>query len=135
MRYRIPYVKLLRHTNSEAVKNGAVPEREPIRDTITNNEGDSSYEVRKQGNRTGTTKGNIVDTVEQSTGERNFWTNSDGESGDSGCPHYRRIQFDTTDETYIVGVHAWGRGSDSCPTPESGGNATEYIENQMGLTV
>lgn len=104
-------------------------------DTIKSHEGDSSYEVRKQGNRTGTTKGYIVDTVEKSTGEKNFWTNSDSGSGDSGGPHYRRIQFNDTDETYIVGIHAWGRGSDSCPTPESGGNAMEYIENQWGLTV
>lgn len=104
-------------------------------DTIKNNEGDDTYVVKKQGNRTGTTKGYIIDTVEKSTGERNFWTNADSGGGDSGGPHFNRVQWNGNDETYIVGIHAWGRGSDSCPTPESGGNSMEYIEENWGLTV
>ena len=104
-------------------------------DTIKNKEGDTSYEVRKQGNRTGTTKGHIFNTIEYSDGAKEFWTSSDSGEGDSGGPHYRRIQFNDMDETYIVGIHAWGDGSDSCPTPESGGNPMEYIENEWNLTV
>lgn len=104
-------------------------------ETIKYNEGDSTYEVKKQGNRTGTTSGHIVETVEKASGERNLWTSADCGKGDSGGPIFRRVQQSGTDEIYMVAIQAWGRGSDSCPLPESGGNSMEYIEDHLALTV
>lgn len=104
-------------------------------DTLKNHEGDTNYEIRKQGNRTGTSKGHITETVEFSGGEKKVWTSCTRGGGDSGGPHYRRIQFNRTDETYITAIHAWGRYTDGCGTGEAGGNPVEYIENELSLTV
>lgn len=104
-------------------------------DALKNHEGDTNYEIRKQGNRTGTLKGHITETVEFSGGEKKVWTSCTRGKGDSGGPHYRRIQFNETDETYITAIHAWGRFTDGCGTGEAGGNPIEYIENELSLTV
>lgn len=105
-------------------------------DAIKNHEGDSSWTVHKQGNRTGDTKGYVTDAVNDTSKEaRSVWISADSGGGDSGGPYYRRIkQSDGSVQYYITRIHAWGT-SDSCPNSPSGGNTMEYIEDNWGLTV
>jgi hypothetical protein len=107
-------------------------------DTLKNKEGDTSYGVSKQGNRSGTTSGYITDT-NKNDGVKNVWTNCDGAQGDSGGPIYRTFYNEHFNqyEAYIAGVLAWVKNNpdNECPSNRSGGNAMEYVENKWSLTV
>lgn len=107
-------------------------------ETIKNRTGDTSFEVKNQGNSTGTTKGHIKGY--NVSGEvKNVWTSCNSSGGDSGGPIFHRSYNSdlNRDETYIIGVHAWGKDSDDwiCYNRDSGGNAIEYIEEKYNLTV
>jgi hypothetical protein len=106
-------------------------------DAIKNHEGDESFIVQKQGDRTGDTSGHIHNVFNNSDdGVREVSITADGGNGDSGGPHYREVEVSGQTQYYITAIHAWSVGSESeCPRNPSGGNTMEYIEEYWNLTV
>lgn len=102
--------------------------------TIKYHEGDTSYVIKRQGIRTGTTSGYITST-NTNNGHPAFWTNCETYDGNSGGPYYKEYESSGTYSVYIAGIHAWGAGGDSCPRDKGGGNAMEHIEDVLNITV
>lgn len=75
-------------------------------DTIKDNEY-SSYELRKQGYKTGRNSGDIGPVNDNKT----FWTSAERDGGDSGGPHFKVKYSQGADgyKAYIAGIHDWGR--------------------------
>lgn len=107
-------------------------------ETIKNNEGNGDYEVTKQGNTTGSQDGIITDAAINSNGVKEVHYSCNTWGGDSGAPVYHHLQdpnYDV-DEYYIVAIHAYaGEDEDNCPNHSGHGNAMEYIENELDITV
>lgn len=107
-------------------------------ETIKNNEGDYDYDVIKQGNTTGSQDGIITDAAINSEGVKHVHYSCNTWGGDSGAPVYHHLQdpnYDV-DEYYIVAIHAYaGEAEENCPNHSGHGNAMEYIENQLDITV
>lgn len=104
-------------------------------DQLTMYEGDTSKTLLKQGARTGTTSG-YVKSAYKCNGHKRIDTSCDAYSRDSGGPIYEKV-YDSTGDQYLIYIaaiftHYLG---DSCPGYEARGNAMEYIEDQLNVTV
>jgi|GEM_PF-2762106 len=100
-------------------------------DWVKNNQ--FSNTVYKQGEHTGITQGEIV-KVENDYGQKVFWSQANGKSGDSGGPHYTFIDGDR----YFVGINSWGVDVGSTSSDDgirTGGNCAEKIEDKANLFV
>ena len=107
-------------------------------ETLQNKEG-TDYTLKQQGNTTGTESGTITNTVVKSSGAKNVWTNCHSAGGDSGGPVYREFYNSQLNryEAYIAYINSWhsSNSDGQCPGDDSGGNALEYVENKLQLTV
>lgn len=110
-------------------------------DSIKNNAGDTSFDVEKQGGRTGTTSGYVAEIA--NTDVPIYKTSATCGFGDSGGAIYHRVEwYDRADDIYMLGPlgYGWSTDGDSdnqdCPSLEqSGGNPMEYVEDQWNLSV
>lgn len=95
-------------------------------DEIRDNKGNTSYELHKQGNKTGINKGSITEVYDVS-----YDTNADDGNGDSGGPHYKEVWDDNYMfyKVYIAGIHYAGTGSSSRAT------MMDEIETRYSLSV
>lgn len=97
-------------------------------DTLKDNEY-SSYQLRKQGYKTGRSSGELGPVNEDKT----FWTSADHDNGDSGGPHFKVKYSQGANRyvAYIAGIHAWGSGS----TYGAGATYIGKVEDYFNLSV
>ncbi|WP_435364742.1 hypothetical protein [Haloarchaeobius sp. DYHT-AS-18] len=106
--------------------------------TIKYYEGNTSYDLTKQGARRGTNTGHITSTSEGNAlnSANQFYMGAPGGGGDSGGPIFKEYDGCTDcTRVYIAGVNAWSTDGADCSDDNSGGNAMEWVEDYFGVTV
>lgn len=89
-------------------------------------------DVYRKGKATGQEYGNIT-SVDNENGEKHFYNSANCDSGDSGGVHYTLNEDNL--ESWIVGIQAWGSGSDGDEFATSSGNAIGRVEQEYNVYV